>query len=38
MVTPTLLAEASERFDLEITGTARNLTDATGSLTSWGER
>lgn len=38
MVTPALLTEAADRFDLEITGTARDLTDATGSLTSWGER
>ena len=38
MVTPALLTEAADRFDLEIAGTARNLTDATGSLTSWGER
>ncbi|MFI5711164.1 DUF2088 domain-containing protein [Kribbella sp. NPDC051620] len=37
MVTPALLAEVGERFDLEITGTARELTDKTGSLTSWGE-
>ena len=33
MVTPALLTEAGDRFDLEITGTARDLTDATGSLT-----
>jgi hypothetical protein len=38
MVTPALLTEAADRFDLEIAGTARDLTDATGSLTSWGER
>jgi hypothetical protein len=38
MVTPALLTEAADRFDLEIVGTARDLTDATGSLTSWGER
>jgi hypothetical protein len=38
MVTPALLTEAAERFDLEIAGSARNLTDATGSLTSWGEQ
>jgi hypothetical protein len=38
MVTPALLTEASDRFDLEIAGTARNLIDATGSLMSWGER
>ncbi|GAA3597357.1 lactate racemase domain-containing protein [Kribbella ginsengisoli] len=37
MVTPALLAEVGERFDLEITGTARDLTDPTGELTSWGE-
>jgi hypothetical protein len=37
MVTPALLDEVAERFDLEITGTARDLTDATGSLTGWGE-
>jgi hypothetical protein len=37
MVTPALLAEVGNRFDLEITGTARELTDATGSLTGWGE-
>jgi hypothetical protein len=38
LVTPALLDEVADRFDLEITGTARDLTDATGSLTSWGER
>jgi hypothetical protein len=38
LVTPALLTEAADRFDLEIAGTARELTDATGSLTSWGER
>jgi len=38
MVTPALLAEVVDRFDLEITGTARDVTDATGSLTGWGER
>lgn len=38
MVTPALLDEVVDRFDLEITGTARDLTDATGSLTGWGER
>ncbi|MEU4391976.1 DUF2088 domain-containing protein [Kribbella sp. NPDC023855] len=37
MVSPALLDEVAERFDLEITGTARDLTDATGSLTGWGE-
>lgn len=37
MVSPALLDEVAERFDLEITGTARELTDATGSLTGWGE-
>lgn len=37
MVSPALLDEVAERFDLEITGTARELTDATGSLTDWGE-
>jgi hypothetical protein len=37
MVTPALLAEVGERFDLEITGTARELTNGTGSLTDWGE-
>jgi len=38
MVTPALLTEAAERFDLEIAGSARNLTDETGSLTNWGEQ
>jgi hypothetical protein len=38
MVTPALLTEAADRFDLEMAGTAQDLTDATGSLTSWGER
>ncbi|MEV6410961.1 DUF2088 domain-containing protein [Kribbella sp. NPDC051718] len=37
MVTPALLAEVGDRFDLEITGTARELTGPTGELTSWGE-
>ena len=37
MVSPALLVEAGDRFDLEITGTARDLPDATGSLGSWGE-
>ncbi|TWD80042.1 hypothetical protein FB561_1114 [Kribbella amoyensis] len=37
LVSPALLAEAAERFDLEITGTAHDLTDASGSLRSWGE-
>lgn len=37
MVSPALLDEVAERFDFEITGTARELTDATGSLTDWGE-
>ena len=37
LVSPALLDEVAERFDLEITGTARDLTDATGSLTGWGE-
>ncbi|MER7250817.1 DUF2088 domain-containing protein [Kribbella sp. NPDC000426] len=36
MVTPALLGEAAERFDLEITGTARDLTSA-GSLGPWSE-
>ncbi|QNE19439.1 DUF2088 domain-containing protein [Kribbella qitaiheensis] len=35
MVTPALLTEAAERFDLEIAGTARDLTDASGSLGGW---
>ncbi|WBQ05956.1 lactate racemase domain-containing protein [Kribbella sp. CA-293567] len=38
MVSPALLDEAAERFDLEITGSARELTDVTGTLTGWGER
>jgi hypothetical protein len=38
MVSPALLDEAAERFDLEITGSARELTGATGSLTGWGEQ
>ncbi|MFI5690966.1 DUF2088 domain-containing protein [Kribbella sp. NPDC051586] len=37
MVTPALLDEAAERFDLEITGTARELTSA-GRLGPWSER
>jgi len=37
MVTPALLAEAGDRFDLEITGTARNLTDASGRLVDWSD-
>ncbi|WUJ73364.1 nickel-dependent lactate racemase [Kribbella soli] len=36
MVTPALLDEAAERFDLEITGTARDLTSG-GSLGPWSE-
>jgi hypothetical protein len=36
MVTPALLTEAAERFDLEITGTARDLTPA-GRLGPWSE-
>ncbi|TCC11285.1 DUF2088 domain-containing protein [Kribbella soli] len=36
MVTPALLTEAAERFDLEITGTARDLTRA-GRLGPWSE-
>ncbi|MEU8226614.1 DUF2088 domain-containing protein [Kribbella sp. NPDC048915] len=36
MVTPALLTEAAERFDLEITGTARDLTSA-GRLGPWSE-
>jgi hypothetical protein len=36
MVTPALLDEAAARFDLEITGTARDLTSA-GSLGPWSE-
>ncbi|WP_371405606.1 DUF362 domain-containing protein [Kribbella sp. NBC_00662] len=36
MVTPALLNEAADRFDLEITGTARDLT-AAGSLGPWSE-
>lgn len=35
MVTPALVTEAAERFDLEIAGTARNLTDPAGRLTGW---
>ncbi|TDU90394.1 uncharacterized protein DUF2088 [Kribbella voronezhensis] len=37
MVTPALLTEAAERFDLEIAGTARHLTDPSGCLTGWQE-
>ena len=37
MVTPALLTEAHDRFDLEITGTARDLTSA-GQLGRWSER
>ncbi|MEV8373975.1 DUF2088 domain-containing protein [Kribbella sp. NPDC056861] len=37
LVSPALLDEAAERFDLEITGSARELTDATGTLTGWGD-
>ncbi|ONI68252.1 DUF2088 domain-containing protein [Kribbella sp. ALI-6-A] len=37
LVSPALLEEAGDRFDLEISGTARDLTDASGSLGSWGE-
>ncbi|HZX06819.1 DUF2088 domain-containing protein [Kribbella sp.] len=37
MVTPALLTEAAERFDLEITGTARDLAPA-GRLGPWSER
>jgi hypothetical protein len=36
MVTPALLAEAGDRFDLEITGSAVDLTDASGRLVDWG--
>jgi hypothetical protein len=36
MVTPALLEEAGDRFDLEITGTARDLTSA-GRLGPWSE-
>jgi hypothetical protein len=36
MVTPALLDEAAQRFDLEITGTARDLTSG-GSLGPWSE-
>ncbi|WP_405069716.1 nickel-dependent lactate racemase [Kribbella sp. NBC_01510] len=37
MVTPALLTESAERFDLEITGTARDLTSA-GRLGPWSDR
>lgn len=37
MVTPALLTESAERFDLEITGTARDLTSA-GRLRPWSDR
>jgi hypothetical protein len=37
MVTPALLTEAHDRFDLEISGTARDLTSA-GQLGPWSER
>jgi hypothetical protein len=37
MVTPALLTEAAERFDLEITGTARDLAPG-GTLGGWSER
>jgi hypothetical protein len=37
MVTPALLAEAGDRFDLEITGPAQDLTDASGRLGTWSE-
>jgi hypothetical protein len=37
MVTPALLAEAGDRFDLEITGPAQDLTDASGRLGPWSE-
>ncbi|GAA2817609.1 lactate racemase domain-containing protein [Kribbella solani] len=37
LVTPALLSEAAERFDLEITGTARDLTSA-GQLGPWSEK
>jgi hypothetical protein len=37
LVTPALLTEAADRFDLEIIGTARDLTSA-GQLGSWSER
>jgi hypothetical protein len=35
MVSPALLAEAGDRFDLEITGAAQDLTDPAGLLTAW---
>ncbi|MEU0093132.1 DUF2088 domain-containing protein [Kribbella sp. NPDC006257] len=37
MVTPALLTEAANRFDLEIAGTARDLIDGSGCLTGWQE-
>ena len=37
MVTPALLTEVGERFDLEIAGTARDLTDSAGRLGLWSE-
>lgn len=37
MVTPALLTEAADRFDLEIAGTARDLIDGSGCLTGWQE-
>jgi hypothetical protein len=37
MVTPALLAEAGDRFDLEIAGPAQDLTDSSGRLGPWGE-
>jgi hypothetical protein len=36
MVTPALVAEAGDRFDLEITGTARDLT-SDGRLGPWSD-
>jgi hypothetical protein len=36
MVTPALLDEAGDRFDLEITGTARDLTSG-GRLGPWSD-
>ncbi|GAA1636178.1 lactate racemase domain-containing protein [Kribbella alba] len=37
LVTPALLAEAGDRFELEITGPAQDLTDASGRLGPWSE-
>lgn len=37
MVTPALLTEAAERFDLELAGTARDLTDESGQLGPWSD-